>query len=455
MASDAEVIKEFLVSVGVKLDESTLGKFEDIIGSIGVKVGVFALSLGGAALATEKFVDKITSNLEDLYWASIRLHSGVAAIQDYGLAIRNLGGTAEGARGSLENIARLLRTNPGTGGLLANLGVNPNSGAVNIAKNLVTSLKQRGMPYWVAVRYAETVGIDESTFWAEWNAKPGDLNRSPYDAAYKKAGINPDNSAKNAHDFQVQLRDVGVQFEVLAVNLASKLLPAIRELNGFLIKISGGVESGLNKVTAPLKWTRPKSWNEAWSNTKQHLGNSIGKGMDWLTATGLQQNFQALGWTKEQAAGIAANLMAESGGNARAVGDSGKGYGIAQWHPDRQAAFRRWAGHDIQKSSLDEQIKFIQYELTQGGEQKSGKLLRGAKSAAEAASILSQFYERPRNAAASAAMRGALAGQIIINQKVTVNVPAGATAGQTAGAIAGQQKRVNGDLVRNLKGALQ
>ncbi|MBM6588386.1 phage tail tip lysozyme, partial [Streptococcus pneumoniae] len=40
--------------------------------------------------------------------------------------------------------------------------------------------------------------------------------------------------------------------------------------------------------------------------------------------------FQSMGWSKEQAAGIVANLQRESNMNPRAVGDNGKAVGIAQ-----------------------------------------------------------------------------------------------------------------------------
>jgi hypothetical protein len=41
-----------------------------------------------------------------------------------------------------------------------------------------------------------------------------------------------------------------------------------------------------------------------------------------------------MGWSKEQAAGLAANLNIESG-LRNIVGDSGAAYGIGQWHADR------------------------------------------------------------------------------------------------------------------------
>ena len=158
MASDSEVIKEFLVSLGVKVDESTIGKFGGLLGDIGKKVFLFASTLTGAATAIEAFVVTMASKMEDLYWASQRLGSSVGAIQDYALGIQNLGGTAEGARASLENLAELIRTNPGYRGFISTLGVNPNQGAVGIMEGLRNSFKK--MPYFIAAQYAAALGID-------------------------------------------------------------------------------------------------------------------------------------------------------------------------------------------------------------------------------------------------------------------------------------------------------
>ncbi|OOG61451.1 hypothetical protein B0E46_15860 [Rhodanobacter sp. B04] len=116
--------------------------------------------------------------------------------------------------------------------------------------------------------------------------------------------------------------------------------------------------------------------------------------------------FRSQGWSLNQAAGIAANLGEESGFNPGAVGDRGAAYGLGQWHADRQRNFARWAGHSIQGSTADEQMRFVQYELTQGTEKAAGDRLRGTNSAYDAGSIVSRFYERPGAAAEAAANRG-------------------------------------------------
>lgn len=127
-----------------------------------------------------------------------------------------------------------------------------------------------------------------------------------------------------------------------------------------------------------------------------------------------QAFFESKGWTPAQAAGIVANLQSESGMNAGAVGDSGKAYGLAQWHPDRQANFKEWAGKDIRQSTAEEQMAFVHYELTEGSEQRAGQALRNAITAQKAGEIVSSQYERPADREGEMAKRGRLARQLAL-----------------------------------------
>lgn len=112
-------------------------------------------------------------------------------------------------------------------------------------------------------------------------------------------------------------------------------------------------------------------------------------------AVSVMKFFEDKGWTPEQAAGITANLQQESGFDPKAKGDGGKAAGVAQWHPDRQENFKKFSGKDIKDSSLEEQLAFVDYELKQGTEKWAGKLLMKAKTAMEAAGVVSSKYERP------------------------------------------------------------
>lgn len=105
--------------------------------------------------------------------------------------------------------------------------------------------------------------------------------------------------------------------------------------------------------------------------------------------------FISKGYTREQAAGIVGNLQAESGANLKidALGDGGQAYGIAQWHPPRQANFKRAFGKDIKGSSLEDQLEFIVWELN-NTEKLANSYLKRVETAEGAAAIFDHYYER-------------------------------------------------------------
>lgn len=108
------------------------------------------------------------------------------------------------------------------------------------------------------------------------------------------------------------------------------------------------------------------------------------------------QYFVDQGWTPNQAAGIVGNLYGESNLNPAAVGDGGRAYGIAQWHPDRQQIFKNAFGLPIFGSSVQQQAQFVQYELM-NNESAAGRALRETTSIQDATRVFMQKYERPAN----------------------------------------------------------
>jgi lambda family phage tail tape measure protein len=108
----------------------------------------------------------------------------------------------------------------------------------------------------------------------------------------------------------------------------------------------------------------------------------------------------ALGITEAQAAGIAGNLMRESGLNPR-VNEGGAigaprgvgGYGLAQWTGTRQTDLVRFAGGRGQAGDMATQLRFMVSELM-GPESKALAQLKTAQSPEQAAYLFDKFYER-------------------------------------------------------------
>lgn len=168
---------------------------------------------------------------------------------------------------------------------------------------------------------------------------------------------------------------------------------------------AGGGEDQIMRERVKNLAKDPDYYKPGHPGNLDHPGNGgQGAGAGWQQAD--IQKLMGMGWSREQAAGIVANVQGESAGRPDSVGDSGQAYGLANWHPDRQANFARWAGHDIRQSTHDEQLAFINYELRQGSEQAAGAALSRATDAATAAALVTRLYERPRNPDADALMRG-------------------------------------------------
>lgn len=107
--------------------------------------------------------------------------------------------------------------------------------------------------------------------------------------------------------------------------------------------------------------------------------------------------FQSKGWTEAQAAGIVGNLMTESNLNPQNFNAAGGGRGaagIAQWRDTRQVDFQARYGKPVLQGTFEEQLDFVNYELTQGKETKAGARLKATTNAADAATVVDRYYER-------------------------------------------------------------
>lgn len=228
---------------------------------------------------------------------------------------------------------------------------------------------------------------------------------------------------------------------LLGLAVPSAAAPAAGAIAGTVLPLVTATATGVG-----LGYLLDKFFPHNWL---ARAGNFIGgKFFDQANkGSDLIERLTDLGWTRAQATGIAANIIAEDPSlDPHAVGDNGLAYGIGQWHPDRQADFKRLFGHDIRQSSYAEQLQFFNYELRHGHEQKAGRLLMAAKNARRAAEVVSLYDLRPRGGAAEAAARGKEA--VYLSQHTIINVSGAKDPQQTGREVANHQVRVNAQMVR-------
>lgn len=105
--------------------------------------------------------------------------------------------------------------------------------------------------------------------------------------------------------------------------------------------------------------------------------------------------FIAKGLTPEQAKGIAANALHESGANPARHQDRGPAFGLLQWEGSRRTELERFAAaRGKPASDLATQLDFTWHEL-QTTERAAFGALKGARTTEEATRIFSDEFERP------------------------------------------------------------
>lgn len=231
------VIRDFLVSLGFDTDNSGLANMKSAMDGIEWKAKALNGALMALATGAVVAVRQTASELDKLYFSSQRIGASVTNINAYGNAIAQLGGSADGAIGSLESLAEKIRNSPGYEGQLKSLGVTTRdaNGAmrdrVEVMKDLSGVLAK--MPAYQANAYANSLGIDQKTMLAMRDGK-FISNMEKYQKIQKELGMN-DDLAKSGNEFMTEYRDLTMMtktgFQVIVMQAGKALIPILRLLN--------------------------------------------------------------------------------------------------------------------------------------------------------------------------------------------------------------------------------
>ncbi|EFJ8095992.1 lytic transglycosylase domain-containing protein [Escherichia coli] len=255
---NAETLKDFLISLGFKVDEAGARKFDAVVAGTTLKAIELGVKVEAAALSVVAFTAKIASGLDDLYWASQRTGATVEGIKQIGYAVSQVGGSVDGARGSLENLARFMRNNPGAEGFLNRLGVQTRdaSGNMRDMATIFTGVGQRlsSMPYYRANQYAQMLGIDENTLMAMRRGIGEYMGQ--YNAMKKAIGFNPEQAAAASNRFMTSLRSLGEMAGMARDKIGSSLADGLtgsldrlrRQIMENFPKIEGAITAGVKGV---------------------------------------------------------------------------------------------------------------------------------------------------------------------------------------------------------------
>ncbi|MDH0655020.1 phage tail tape measure protein [Acinetobacter johnsonii] len=239
--AQAGVIRDFMVALGFKTDNSGLKQMQDAMGGVENKANLLKGALMALATGAIIAVRQTASELDKLYFSSQRIGASVTNINAYGNAIAQLGGSAEGAIGSLESLAEKMRNSPGYESQINSLGVQTKdaNGAmrdrVEVMKDLSGVLSK--MPAHQANAYASSLGIDQNTLLAMRDGKFVS-NMDKYQKIQKELGMN-DDLAKSGNEFMSEYRDLTMMtktgFQVIVMQAGKALIPILKLLNTLIM----------------------------------------------------------------------------------------------------------------------------------------------------------------------------------------------------------------------------
>ena len=521
--ADSNVIREFLVRLGFKVDQGSQQKFDGAVQNTTANVTKLALGVAAASVAVGKMVASVSKDFEDLYFSAQRANSTAESMQALGQAAESFGVSAGEAKASAHSLFMTLQKNPGTEGIFKSLGIQTRDakGQLLDTERLMMGFfaKAKKMPSYLAYQYGGMLGISDDLLQAgmQDGFTEKELQRR-LQAGYAN------NAAQSGHNEQEKIRDAQAEYLHWLEKVNSQMPPFVKELGGALgvlasfvngpmaamlgalglwkmlpkAGVAAGASAGLGAAEAAATGAAAGAAGAGrggfmamvrrYALAAELRGINVGRLMDlgkgaarlgvggelllhseelntgedkelarrWAANNAKQKAmafFMKMGWSKDQAAGIVANLSAESGLNPNAVGDHGSAFGLAQWHPDRQAAFERYSGKSIAGSTMEDQLAFVNYEMTQGAESKAGALLRAARNARQAGEIFSRYYERPADLDGQSRLRGEAAVQIA--QTTTINVNGASDPVSTAKAVADAQNSVNAATMRNAQTRVQ
>ena len=231
------VLKEFLVSIGFDIDDNSYRRFKETMERTTEAFAALATQATAAALVVAKTVEDTADKLDKLYFASLRTGSAAPHLDSLSYAMTQVGINAQAAMGIVEHFASVLRTQPGTGGLLRMMGINPGD---DPSKTLVQLLeKLQKVPYFMAAQYGRMFGIDESSLNLLLKQLPQlEKQISERDRTRKADGIDLVKAEADANRLETHRRELEARLRDVQTRSMERFLPLAERLMNFMDRIA-------------------------------------------------------------------------------------------------------------------------------------------------------------------------------------------------------------------------
>lgn len=267
----ADTIKEFLVSLGYKVDTASQEKFAGSVASATKLVAKFAAALSPIALA--KFTEQYADYGEKIYWIGQRANASATGILNLGFAASKLGSSTGAAQGSISALGKFLQSSPGAKSWLERW-----TGPFKDTNDAILKFgrSMRGKPEWLRNQLAGMIGLDYDFAQSLFSGKfEGEVDR--HNAMLRSAGLDPEKFEEQSKEFMNKWDDFWELLRIHAMKVSGDLMP--------------GIEQGFKSVTEWIEANGPSiiAWVNKAETSFEELAEKIekecsGAFLDMITA---------------------------------------------------------------------------------------------------------------------------------------------------------------------------
>lgn len=467
MSGTGEVLQSYLVSLGFKTDAISLRKFENGLSTTGKRVLGVGAAVAGVVASVEAASAAFAYSMRKMYFQSELSGSTVKNLKAMEFAGKQIGITGDSMASSIHGMAQAMRLNPGLQGLIESFGVKVTGRNIDdVMIDYVKALKS--MPEFAGAQYAGLFGIDPDTYHQminhmdELSAKKQDLLNM-----YKNAGVDPDAAKATILEYTEAMDKLESKLSILAQSLLIKFAPVFKIISEGLNNLIDMVQTDLNpnepqhqkneSVELAKRWSgivlpAPKRYSRSAPGAVTNAAGAPSPGLfgNLEQQYGLPAGLLDKVWKQESGRGKNMTSPAGAKGHFQFMDQTAKQYGVEDPNNLEQSATgaSKMLQHLRNKYGGDTGLALAAYNWGEGNMDSYLKTGKGAKG--QAMPTETQNYVQSLTGAKLGERGGA---GVSISQSTTIHVN-GDNPDATAKSVAREQGRVNGDLVRNMKGSV-
>jgi hypothetical protein len=227
----SEVLREYLVGLGFKLDDKSFRRFQDALAKTGKDAAQLGAEVIAAGAAMTEMVERVSGYYNNLFFLSQRTGATVKSLDAISYAATQVGVSAGEAQGAVDAFASSMRRNPGLAAFYRGLtGQAPTGNSEKDLRTLFNS--QRGVPDFVALQRLQMFGQNENTYLQyRNNSKELDEAIADHIQRMKEAGLEADEEAARYRNLQQQLNRTADEFSIVGQRIAKDVNPEVQALN--------------------------------------------------------------------------------------------------------------------------------------------------------------------------------------------------------------------------------